>query len=242
MKPVILITRAIEHSRQTQTDVQALGADTLLDGLLTIVPIENAEPISATTGALIITSRNALQGLKNLKNIDELPVFVVGKETAALCAAAGFKTIRGIAEQSNELPKLIMAAQSPHAGALLHVTSEHAHTDFYDALLDAGYGIEQRLVYAANAASQFNAATLTALQQGTLWGVLFYSARTAQIFNGLVASAGFESKLGRLNACCLSDAIASTLDKAKWKAVVASKSPTHASLMDTLRDCLAKPA
>ena len=84
MKPCVLITRAIEHALPTQKDVQASGCDTLIDPLLIIRPISNNQPVSATTGALIITSRNALDGLKTLKNIDELPLFVVGKETAAL--------------------------------------------------------------------------------------------------------------------------------------------------------------
>lgn len=242
MKPTILITRAIEHALPTQKDVEALGCETLIDALLTIRPIVNDQPISATTGALIITSRNALPGLKNLINIVELPLFVVGKETAALCSAQGFKKIIAVAEQSADLPRLIKLAQSPRAGGLLHVTSEHAHTDFYDALLDAGFGIEQRLVYSADAAASFNANTLNALQSDKLWGVLFYSARTAEIFNGLIAAATVEQNLCKLHALCLSDAIAGMLNKAVWKTVTVAKSPTHASLMDSLRDCLAKPA
>ena len=240
MKPTILITRALEHALPTQKDVQALGCDTVIDALLTIAPIANDQPISATTGALIITSRNALLGLKTLQNIAELPLFVVGKESAALCSAAGFKKIIAVAEQSADLPRLIKLAQSPHAGALLHVTSQYAHTDFYDALLDAGFGIEQRLVYSADAATSFNAETIHALRDGKLWGVLFYSARTAEIFNALVIAAGLAQSLSKLHALCLSDAITETLDKGAWKTVAVAQSPTHASLMETLRVYLAK--
>ena len=238
MKRTILITRAIEHALPTQKDVQALGCETVIDALLTIRALPDDQPISATTGALIITSRNALHGLKNLKNIDELPLFVVGKETASLCAAAGFKKIIAIAEQSADLPRLIKASQSPRSGGLLHLTSEHAHTDFYDALLDAGFGIEQRLVYAADAATAFHPETLAALKNGRLWGVLFYSARTAEIFNGLIAASGLPQNLGKLNALCLSDAIAATLDQAAWKSVIAAKSPTHLSMMNSLQASL----
>ncbi len=240
MKPVILITRVVEHAHATQKDVQAWGGDSLIDPLLTIQPIHDDQPISATTGALIITSRNALVGLKTLQNVQELPLFVVGAGTAHHCASAGFNHCCGIAEQSSELPQRIKAALSPRAGGLLHVTSQHAHTEFYDALLDAGYGIEQRFVYSAKAASAFQAETLEALQAGRLWGALFYSARTADIFNNLIAAAGFASCIGDLHALCLSQAVAGTLEQPKWKAVSVAPSPTHASLMDTLRVCLAK--
>ncbi len=240
MKPVILITRAIEHAAATQKDVEALGASTLLDPMMDIQPITGVEPISATTSALIITSRNALVGIKALENAETLPMFIVGKETAALFKAAGFKNIAATAEQSADLPRLIKASVQPNAGALLHITSEHAHTEFYEPLLDAGFGIDQRLVYTANAVKQFDAATLNALEQSKLAGVLFYSARTADIFNTLITAAGLQGNTKRLRAFCLSDSIAASLDKTAWKSVFVAKSPTHQAMMDCLRDCLAK--
>lgn len=240
MKPTILITRASEHAVPTQKDVQALGCDTLMAPMMDILPITGIQPISATTAALIITSRNALAGIKTLANADTFPMFIVGKETAALFKAAGYTKIAATAEQSADLPRLIKASVAPNAGALVHITSEHAHTEFYDTLLDAGFGIDQRIVYSANAAKQFDAATLKALSDNTLSGVLFYSARTAEIFNSLIAASGHGGFLKRLTAFCLSDAVATALDKPAWKSVIAAKSPTHQSMLDTLRDCLAK--
>ncbi|MDX1922350.1 MAG: uroporphyrinogen-III synthase [Alphaproteobacteria bacterium] len=240
MKPVILITRAIEHATATQKDVEALGADTLLAPLMDIQPVKGVEPISATTSALIITSRNALAGIKNLANIETIPMFIVGKETATLFKDAGFKHIVATAEQSADLPRLIKASVQPHAGALLHITSEHAHTEFYEPLLDAGFGIDQRLVYTADAIKQFDEATQAAIQHNKLSGVLFYSARTADIFNGLITAAGLQASTKQLSAFCLSNAVAAALDKAGWKSLFVAKSPTHQAMMDCLRDCLAK--
>lgn len=240
MKPNILITRASEHALPTQKDVQALGCDTLIAPMMDIVPVTDVQPISATTAALIITSRNALTGIKTLQNIETFPLFIVGKETAALFKAAGFNKIVATAEQSADLPRLIKASVAPNAGALVHITSEHAHTEFYDPLLDAGFGIDQRIVYSADAAKQFDAATLKALNDNALNGVVFYSARTAEIFNSLITASGQGGALKRLTAFCLSDAVAAALDKASWKSVITAKSPTHQSMMDSLRDCLAK--
>ncbi|NDE91139.1 MAG: uroporphyrinogen-III synthase [Alphaproteobacteria bacterium] len=231
----ILITRANEHAYATQKDVEARGFATLIDPMLDIEQLANPAPISPTIAAFIITSRNALQGFKTIaqKNI---PLFIVGKETAELFKQAGFANIHGIAEQGSELPALIKTTIP--AGNLLHITSQHAHTDFYDALLDAGYGIEQRLVYIAHAARAFQPETLKALQNKQLTGVLFYSARTAQIFSGLIAQQSLAESLRTITAYCLSDAIADALHKQQWKHVVVAKSPTHVALID----CLAKAA
>ncbi len=240
MKPVILITRASEHALPTRKDVEVLGCNTMIAPMMDIVPVTGVQPISATTAAVIVTSRNALAGIKTLENALMFPLFIVGKETAALFKAAGFKNIVATAEQSADLPRLIKASVAPNAGALVHITSEHAHTEFYDTLLDAGFGIDQRIVYSANAAKQFDPATLKALSDNMLSGVLFYSARTAEIFNSLIMASGQGNSLKRLTAFCLSDAVAAAVDKTAWKAVITAKSPTHQSMMDTLRDCLAK--
>jgi uroporphyrinogen-III synthase len=234
MKPKLLITRAIEHAIPTQRDVAALGYDPLLDPLLTIRAIPSAQAISANTSALIVTSRNALQGMGGLANAQEFPLFVVGKETATLFAAAGYTNIRGVAEQSADLPKLIKASVPAGMGGLLHITSEHAHTEFYDVLLDAGYGVDQRFVYRADAATALQPDTVAALRENTLIGALFYSARTAEIFDTLV-TADVQPHLLRLNAYCLSDAVAAALEKNSWKAVTIAISPTHLAMMTLLQ-------
>jgi uroporphyrinogen-III synthase len=238
MKPKLLITRAIEHAIPTQRDVAALGYETLLDPLLTIRAISNTQAISANTSALIVTSRNALQGMGGLANapefsLREFPLFVVGKETATLFAAAGYANIRGVAEQSADLPKLIKASVPAGMGGLLHITSQHAHTEFYDALLDAGYGIDQRLVYSADAATALQPDTGAALRENALSGALFYSARTAEIFGTLVTP-DLQPNLLRLNAYCLSDTVAAAFQKTSWKTVAIAKSPNHLAMMELL--------
>lgn len=243
MKPVWLITRAIEHAISTQNDVAALGCNTLIDPLLEIEPVVDILPIGATAAALIVTSRNALHGLKKLEHAQHLPLFVVGQETAMALAGAGFKKVWGIAQQSGELPALIKQHLSANAGGLVHVTSPHAHTEFYDPLLDAGYGIDQRIVYNAHPARDLRPETVHALEKGELTGVLFYSARTAEIFGTLVKKTeqgGRVLQLDRLCAITLSAAVAAVLESSRWNQVVVAPAPTHAALMQALRDTLAK--
>lgn len=234
MKPVILITRAAEHAVKTAADVAELGFETLIDPMLAIRQLDNTDAVSATTGAIILTSRNALPYFKKHKVPDEIPFFIVGAETAKLCSDAGTTNIAAIVEQSQDLPKSIMITLKPVSGSLVHITSEDAHTDFYDALLDAGYGVEQKCVYKADAATAFSQETQKALNKKRIASVLFYSARTAGIFEHLAGAAGCLESLKNVDAFCLSAAIAESLKKPYWKAIHVATSPTHKAMMDCL--------
>jgi uroporphyrinogen-III synthase len=229
MKPLILITRAAEDAKQTAADVAALGFAVMSDPMLTIQPLEAG---LAHGAAIIVTSRNALSWLEQQKCFYDVLLFIVGEETAARFKAAGFTNIGAVVPQSVDLPKVIKGSVQPAAGNLVHVTSEDAQTDFYDTLLDDGYGIEQIHVYKAVAATALAADTIRALQAKRIFAITFYSARTARIFQALAAG----ESLRDVTAVCLSDAVADALSVAQWKAVCVAKSPNHTAMMD----CLAK--
>jgi uroporphyrinogen-III synthase len=231
MKPLIIITRAAEDAKQTAVDVATLGFAVMSDPMLTIQPIECSQVISRHA-AIIVTSRNALPWLEQQHCFYDVPLFIVGAQTAERFKAAGFTNIAAVVPQSADLPDVIQGAMSPSAGRVLHVTSEDAHTDFYEALLDTGYGIEQIYVYKAVAATALHADTIRALQEKRISAIMFYSARTARIFQTLIA----EESLRDVTAFCLSDAVAHALNQSQWKAVCIAKAPTHNAMMD----CLAK--
>lgn len=234
MNKTVLITRAADDAQKTAQDLAALGFKTLQDPMLTICGGDVLEVIPPACGAVIITSRNALPYVAEMEKLSNLPAFIVGAETAALSSAAGFKNIMGIAEQSRDLPNMILARIQPVAGSLLHLTSQDAHTEFYDALLDAGYGVEQYFVYKAQAAQALNPETIAAISKGKVDCALFYSARTAGIFEALTAKAGLAESLRGIEAFCLSAAVAGGMQKNMWKGLHCADKPTHQAMMDCL--------
>ena len=71
--------------------------------------------------ALIATSRNALRALKSspaLGQARKLPLFAVGKATAAEARALGFETVVTGAGTAQELVAHIVSALEPSAGLL----------------------------------------------------------------------------------------------------------------------------
>ena len=117
-----------------------------------------------------------------------------------------------------------------------HLTSEHAHEAFYGPLKKEGYKIIVRHVYNAEESKKLRESTVEALQKGEIAGVLFYSARTATIFQNLCRRRKVAEYLHSVCALGLSPAVAAACDKKLWKSIDAAQVPTHTGLMD----CLAK--
>jgi uroporphyrinogen-III synthase len=67
-------------------------------------------------------------------------------------------------------------------------------------------------------------------------GVLFYSARTAEIFLELLGTN--THCLNTLHAVCLSTQVAQSLNKSAWRQVHVADQPTHAAMLETLAKVL----
>ena len=236
MAPRILITRAEDDALETAQNVQALGYETLIDSILRIYPEDWQEPDWNSVSAIIVTSHNALRGFEGHTVPRDKLFFLVGARTARELRKRGYIHVTATVEKSDDLAYPIRMQCNPADGMLLHLTSEHAHTDFYASLQQEGFRIETRRVYHAEEAKDLGLATLDALKQGSINAALFYSARTLTIFEGLIKRHNVAPMLKNLNAVCLSQAVAAACDKTLWKSVVTADAPTQ----DRLMDCLAK--
>ncbi len=233
---LVFITRALEDARATARKVEARGYQTLIEPLLRIHPLEWVEPGWSGIPAVIITSHNALQGFDGHAVPRDRMFFVVGARTASGLRARGYIHVTGTVEKSEDLPYPLRLQIRPEEGTLLHLTSPHAHDDFYQALRDEGYPIAARHVYRAEESDQISAAAAEMLAEGRVDAALFYSARTVRIFEGLTHRQNAAAGLKKTRALCLSPAVAAACNEKLWKSVEAAHKPTQDSLMD----CLAK--
>jgi uroporphyrinogen-III synthase len=236
MSQRLLITRAEDDAQHTAQKVGELGYATLIDSMLRIHPQEWKEPEWNKISAIIVTSPNVACGLEGRQLPREKFFFPVGARATQMLRNRGFIHVTGAVEKSDDLPYSIRMQIRPEEGSLLHLTSKHAHDAFYDVLRKQGYKIAVRHVYHAEESRKLQEATVQALQKGEIGGVLFYSARTATIFQDLCRRQKVAENLRSVCALGLSPAVAAACDKKLWKSIHAAEAPTHPSLMD----CLAK--
>jgi uroporphyrinogen-III synthase len=209
----ILVTRPETEAARTTRQLVAMGHRVTIAPLLDIVT-ETPPLDTGGVQALVLTSRNAVHALSQhpqKQSLTALPVFAVGKSTAAAAREAGFMvTIEGTAAGA-ELAALIAARCDRQAGTLLHISGEAIAFDLAEALAPSGFSLRRAIVYRSTPAAQLPANVDNGLRDGKFDAVLLMSPRTSQAWCALAKAAGLDTHAQSLMHLCLSPGVASAL-------------------------------
>ena len=210
----LLVTRPEPDALKLGGLLEEAGHEAVAEPLLS-VSFEGADAVDLDGAqALIATSRNALRALKSspaLALARQLPLFAVGRATAAEARALGFGTVVTGAGTAAELVAHIVSVLDPAAGVLVHLAGETLAHDLAVELEAHGFRVRQPVVYRMIAAPAFGEATVEALAMHEIDGVLLMSPRTAAIYARLVAKHGLTATVRALPHFCLSAAVARQL-------------------------------
>ena len=233
--PCWLVTRPQPDADALAARLVGLGHRAVVSPVMDI-RIDPAQPLDlGGVNTLVFTSTNGVRAFAARSPRRDLPVVAVGKRTAAAAHTAGFADVRDgggtVAHLQQGFPAL--APQQP--GIVLHVCGRDVAGDLPHALQAQGYTVRSAPLYAAEPATSLAPEAAQALANGDISGVLFFSARTARLFDTLSAEAGLRPALPHVLAVCLSPAIASELPGSCWREIWISPMPTSESLMETLR-------
>jgi uroporphyrinogen-III synthase len=211
----LLITRPEPDALKLNGILEEAGHEAVVEPLLS-VSFEDAEPIDLDGAqALIATSRNALRALRGSPALAEarhLPLFAVGKATAAEARALGFETVVTGAGTAAELVTHIVSALDPAAGLLVHLAGDTLAGDLAGDLEAHGFRVLQPVVYRMVQATAFADSTVEQLAEGEIDGVILLSPRTAAVWAGLVRRHHLTGAVRNMPHFCLSAAVARRLE------------------------------
>jgi uroporphyrinogen-III synthase len=211
----LLVTRPEPDALKLQALLEDAGHEATVEPLLS-VSFDHGDPIDLeSVQALIATSRNALRALRSSPALAEarhLPLFAVGKATAADARTLGFETVITGAGTGAELVGHIVSALDPAAGLLVHLAGDKLAGNLKDELEGHGFRVEQPVVYRMVAARAFSDDAIEQLAMGEIEGVILMSPRTATVYAGLVRKAALAATIRPLPHFCLSAAVARCLD------------------------------
>jgi uroporphyrinogen-III synthase len=194
--------------------LEELGHESTVEPLLS-VSFEGGEPIDVDGAqALIATSRNALRALKASPGLAEarmLPLFAVGKATAAEGRALGFATVVTGAGTAAELVGHIVSALDPAAGLVVHLAGDTLAVDLRSELEAHGFRVVQPVVYRMRPEQALSDETVEQLATGEIDGVILMSPRTANVYAALIRKHGLAATIRPLPHFCLSPAVARRL-------------------------------
>ncbi|MCB9960350.1 MAG: uroporphyrinogen-III synthase [Rhodospirillaceae bacterium] len=240
-RPCWLVTRPQPEADALAARLRRLGHGAVVCPVMEI-RVDPAQPLDLDgVGTLVFTSANGVRAFAARCPSRHLPAIAVGGRTAAAARQAGFADVRAGGGTVAQLQQAFPALAPEHPGVVLHVCGRDVAGDLPHALTAHGYTVRSTPLYAAEPAASLGPDAAAALANGDISGVLFFSARTARLFDTLSAEAGLRPALHHVLAVCLSPAIASELPGSCWREIWISPMPTSESLIETLRQYPSPP-
>jgi len=230
----LIITRPLQRAKPLGEKLQEMGFEILQAPML---KIENC-PFDIPAGplqAVIFTSVQGVEAAAGHNSLHIFPVVAVGSKTASAAAKAGFQTVYNAEGDVDALYDLILEKGNPAKGLLLHLAGEQTTGNLVERLKEKGFQAERRRVYKANAADSLPANVVEKIKARAVDGVLFFSPRTAHIFNQVVEGLDLNAGLEKMQAICLSENVATEAGRLPWKKVLVADNPTEQSMIDLLR-------
>jgi uroporphyrinogen-III synthase len=233
MSGLVVLTRPRDQSEAIATVLEARGYGVLIEPMLDIVPVDAALPPLERYGALAFSSANAVAIFAERSAECGLAAYAVGARTAVALRDVGFQDVREAPGDAEALARLI-ADTYRHAKPILHLSGRAIARDLAVLLQPAGISVERIAIYDAQAAGALSKELVEALYACTVDSVLFFSARTAEIFGTLAVKSGLESLTGTVSAFCLSDSVAESARALIWRDIVVASRPTADAMLALL--------
>jgi|HubBroStandDraft_1064217.scaffolds.fasta_scaffold00037_24 uroporphyrinogen-III synthase len=243
----LLVTRPADDAAALALLLEGQGHEVVIDPMLEIRRLDADLPPLDDVEALLFTSTNGVRAFAAVSPRRDLAVYAVGDRTAEAARQAGFGEVESADGDVEALARLVASDRKPEDGALLHVSGAVRAGNLAETLAARGFTVRHAALYEAVAASSLGAATQAAIRAGTLDGVLLFSPRTAELFAKLVEAAGLADRIRRVQAWCLSRAVAEALAPLRLVGIHIAAEPTQASLLKAVGirkvlDTTAEPA
>jgi uroporphyrinogen-III synthase len=232
--PRIWLTRPQDDSVALAAALANHGIDSIIAPVMRIERCVFSDFKSDKPDAILLTSRHAAHALSGLPaDWRTLPLFAVGTATAEAARAASFTTvIEGDGGVLELLPRI--AGQLAPGARILYLAGEETSADMPALLGARGIAVEQVTAYRAIAETSLPPEMLTALKKNAVTGTVFFSARSAQLAAELLAHHQMAAAAARMDAYCLSLAVAGAAGKLPWRAIHACHTPSRAAMVELI--------
>ena len=224
----VWVTRAEPGASATATRLRGLGFDPVIAPLIETRRIATEIDLS-DVGALAFTSAAGVAAFASMSPARNLPVFVVGDATAAAARDAGFSAVRSANGDVAALTRLLLADSDSWKGAILHAGAKDPAGELTGDLKGAGVPVRSIAIYETVAAVRPQDVID---RVDSLFAVLIHSPSAGRRLAELLSA----TTAPKLYACCLSAAVAATLEGLMIGPIVTAALPSEDALLSLLRD------
>ena len=223
----IWVTRAEPGASATAARIRALGLEPIVQPLLAVRPVADADIDLSGAVALAFTSANGVAAFAALSSERRLPVFTVGDATAIAARAAGFADVASARGDATALATALKARAADLRGVIVYPAATRPARDLAALIAGAGLALHEVAVYETIGMSPPDAffAKLPDLD-----GVLVHSARAARVLADMLAA----HPAPRLVAYALSAQAARPLTAAGLRRIHTAAAPNEPALLELL--------
>ncbi|MCD6035412.1 MAG: hemD [Rickettsiales bacterium] len=187
------------------------------------------EPIQA----LLFTSANAVHAFAgHYSKRRGILVLTVGDNTANTALTYGFDHVIAAEGDVDSLEALVKKECTAKGGRIVYARGAVTIGNLTETLQKKGFSVTELVVYDAVPVAELSIPVQTALLQQTIDVALFYSPRSAILFENLVSDASLTRHTKPMHAFCMSKQVADCFKNLKWKKVHVAQEPTNASLIE----------
>ncbi|WP_417456525.1 uroporphyrinogen-III synthase [Kordiimonas sp.] len=227
----VLVTRPIDEANPTAEKLEAMGHTVIIAPMIQIDPVSFEIP--SEDRSLIVTSKNGARlGLANIGNKGR-PIFAVGEQTAEEARALGFTNVTVGPGTARQMVPILLECGVSEKRKYTHLGGTNISYNIADVLRGEGIDAEYTVTYQARPMRSFSAGVQEAMEEGEIDMALFYSPRTATIFEEAAAEYGRSDWLNKMDAACLSTRVAENLI-GPWRSVRYAIIPTEKALFSLL--------
>lgn len=240
----VLITRPEPEAKRLKSKLSKIGFDGVIEPVMKIKFLSKAKKelsplLNKKTQAVIISSINGAKAVTTLSekiNSLKLRVIAVGDTTADMLKESGFKNIVVAGGNIESVKEYIIQNLKPKKGRIVHCSGNIVASDLQSLLSEYGYDVRRIVLYHSLPSRRLSEKAVKAIKSGELQYVVFYSSRTASIFNRLAKESNLNKYLVDVHAFCFSPRVASVARKMPWKSVNVSNKPNEGALINLVKD------
>jgi uroporphyrinogen-III synthase len=230
----ILVTRPKEEGERLATLLRERGHEPILSATMDIQLEDGPDLSLENTKAILVTSANGVRALARRTRNRDVPLFVVGPQTAEAARAAGFISVRDAKGDSKILAQSVREWTAPGGGSLVYAAGDAMTDDLVSTLSGQGFDVEVLRLYRTRERETLSNAAAAALASDVIDAVMLFSPRSARIFVRQVLRADLQRNCERVAGLCISPAIAAALFPLHFAHVQIAAQPNRDSMLDLL--------
>lgn len=232
----IIITRPESDAAITAELLKEIGFSYFIEPVMDIITMRHDDFIGQLRkyDAAVVTSKNALRAFKQYGGCEGFCIILIGESTYKFALENSFHNVIYAGDNVKELQLYI---KKNYSGKNLLYASGQVITKEL-TIGNCGANIMRLAVYRTLPVTVLSASFIQGLESGKFSAIMFFSSKTAEIFNNLMISSGLEEYKKQLTAIVLSENIANKMRHYGFGATIYTKSSKKDALIKLLQKFL----